>query len=179
VTAAPALAAVPRTRGAQRRFGQRFVRYTRPPRRAVVDAADGYDDRFLWIQAEDPLLLHDATIARVRGTGQVFRVERMIYPTIAYVLSAGSRAALPWSMLATNVAVVLLLTAGLALFLGSEGFAPAWAIVIGLLPGIVIATVRDLSDPTASRRSSPGRSTLTRAPARTRLRPPRHRSCRR
>ena len=68
---------------------------------------------------------------------------------IAYLAAAGQRSAFPWSMLAINVAVVLLATGG---FRGVR--APARMVglvgaVVGLLAGFLSGTVRDLSDPLA------------------------------
>jgi hypothetical protein len=49
-------------------FGSRFVAATHPPAGAIVDSPRGYDGQFFYLQARDPLLLHDSTIAAIRGT---------------------------------------------------------------------------------------------------------------
>ncbi len=131
------------------RFGQQYVRYTIPPRGAVIDTPQGYDGQFFWLQAGDPLVLSDATVARFRGSGQAFRMQRMAYPTVAYVLAGGQRDAIEYSLLAVNVIVVLASTAAFAAYAAGRGWSPRWAIAVGLMPGFLLPTVRDLSDPLA------------------------------
>jgi hypothetical protein len=130
-------------------FGAHSVQYTHPPRGAVVDSPDGYDGQFYWIQANDPLLLHDATVVDLRHTAPGYHLQRVAYPTLAYVLAAGQRSAIPWSLLAVNVLAVLAITAGFAVYARSRGWSDWWALAIGLTPGFVLATMRDLSDPLA------------------------------
>lgn len=131
------------------RFGQLYAKYTDPPRDAVIDSLQGYDGQFFWLQAGDPLLLRDATVARFRGSGQAFRMQRMAYPTVAYVLAAGQRDAIAYSLLAVNLIVVLVSTAAFAAYAAGRGWSPRWAIVVGLMPGFMLPTIRDLSDPLA------------------------------
>jgi hypothetical protein len=130
-------------------FGRTFVQYTHPPPGAYVSPDPGYDGQFFWIQAKDPLLLGDATVTNMRKAGAAFRLQRMAYPTLAFVLAAGEQSALPWTLLAINVIAILALTMGFALFARSRGWSGWWAVAAGLLPGLVAATLRDLSDPLA------------------------------
>src|SRR5947209_2418054 len=50
-------------------FGRQFVRYTHPPRGAIVGSPIGYDGQFYWIQARDPLLVHRTTLADIDASG--------------------------------------------------------------------------------------------------------------
>ncbi|HWF72491.1 MAG TPA: hypothetical protein VG186_04055 [Solirubrobacteraceae bacterium] len=130
-------------------FGHVFAPYIDPPRGALISSPDGYDGQFFYLQAKDPLLLHDSTITAFRASTEAFRMERMAYPALAWLLAAGQQSAIPWSLLAINVFVVLLLTAGFALYAARRDWSGWWALPVGLLAGLLTATLRDLSDPVA------------------------------
>jgi len=72
------------------------------------------------------------------------------YPALAGALSLGSDGALPWTLLGLDVLAVLALSAGAAAFLRAEGRSGWWALAIGLSPGLMLALLRDLSDPVAT-----------------------------
>jgi hypothetical protein len=130
-------------------FGQKLTRYTHPPHGAVINSPYGYDGQFFYLQAKDPLLRHDATVASFQRVGQAFRLQRVAYPMAAYVLAAGQVSALPWSLLAINLLVVLGATGGFAVYARRQGWSGWWALAVGLLAGFLAATLRDLSDPLA------------------------------
>jgi hypothetical protein len=130
-------------------FGQHWVQFTRPPGAALINSPDGYDGQFFYLQAKDPLLLHDSTVAGFRGANEAFRMQRVAYPALAWLLAAGRGSALPWSLLAINVIVVLGITAGFALYARERGWSGWWALAVGFLAGFLTATLRDLSDPVA------------------------------
>ena len=129
-------------------FGQAFVVHTHPPAGALVNSPQGYDGQFFWTQALDPLLLHSSTLVRLRS--EAFRTQRMAYPALAYVLAAGQVKAIPWTMLAINLLVVLAITAAFAAYARRRGWSGWWALAVGLTPGFLLATMRDLSDPLAA-----------------------------
>lgn len=130
-------------------IGSHFRHDVHAPRGARVGSPFGYDGQFFYLQATDPLVLHDRTLRGFERAGQVFRLQRMAYPTLAYVAAAGQRGAIPWSMLAVNIAVVLLATGGFAVYARQRGWSGWWALLVGLLAGFLSGTVRDLSDPLA------------------------------
>jgi hypothetical protein len=130
-------------------FGRSFAHALHPPHNALFNSPYGYDGQFFYVQATDPLLVHNSTIAAFRASGQAFRLGRMAYPALAYVLSAGQARALPWSMVAANVLVVLAITAGFAVYARRRGRSGWWALAIGLMAGLLTGTLRDLSDPVA------------------------------
>jgi hypothetical protein len=130
-------------------FGHHFAPSIHPPRGALINSPDGYDGQFFYLQAKDPLLLHDSTIAAFRASTEAFRMERMAYPALAWLLAAGQVSAIPWSLLAINVLAVLGLTAGFAIYARRRGWSAWWALGVGLLAGLLTATLRDLSDPVA------------------------------
>jgi len=128
-------------------FGELSARQTQPPPGAVIESSRGYDAQYFWIQAKDPLLLRDATIDNLAGS--TFRLQRMGYPTLAYLLALGHTSAIPWTFLAINVLAVVGITLGFALYARRRGWSGWWALALGLMPGLVLATLRDLSDPLA------------------------------
>ncbi|MGH2872705.1 MAG: hypothetical protein ACRDL5_09635 [Solirubrobacteraceae bacterium] len=130
-------------------FGRHYVQYTHPPAGAPIESPTGYDGQFYWIEANDPLLLHGSTVADMVGPAG-YHLQRPAYPLLAYALALGQRAALPWAMLAVNVLAVLGLTAAMAVFCRRRGWSVWWALVIGALPGLLMPTLRDLTDPLAT-----------------------------
>ena len=130
-------------------FGKRWVQFTQPPRAALINSPDGYDGQFFYIQAKDPLLLHDSTVAGFRGANEAFRMQRVAYPALAWLLAAGQRSAIPWSLLAINILAVLGITGAFAFYARRRGWSGWWALAVGLLAGFLTATLRDLSDPLA------------------------------
>jgi hypothetical protein len=127
-------------------FGKNFAAYTHPPSGAIVSRGDGYDGQFFWRQAGDPLLLRDATVASFARANARFRTQRVAYPALAFVLGAGQGEAILWALIAINLAAVLALTYGFARYARSQGWSGWWALAVGLLPGLELATLRDLSD---------------------------------
>ncbi|MGA2012981.1 MAG: hypothetical protein ABSH51_20915 [Solirubrobacteraceae bacterium] len=126
------------------RFGRAFASRIHPPRGAVVDTARGYDGQYFWALARDPLLLRDRTVAAFADQG--FRLQRVAYPALAYLLAAGRPAAIPWVLLAINVIAVLGITVVVGGYARTRGRSEAWGLAAGLLPGFLFATMGDLSD---------------------------------
>jgi hypothetical protein len=125
-------------------FGRAYVAQTHPPAGALIRSSQGYDGQYFWAQAKDPLLLSAQTVNRLGPVG--FRLQRVAYPLAAFLLAGGHEAALPWTLLAVNVFLVLMLTLAFARFAGRAGWSPWWALVVGLLPGFIVATWGDMSD---------------------------------
>jgi hypothetical protein len=130
-------------------FGHLFTGQTHPPAGALLEGPTGYDGQFFWVLGHDPLLLHQSTIAQMRATSapELFRIQRLGYPLLAFLLSAGQSAALPAVLLAINVIVLLAVTAGVGAWLRRRSISPLWALAITLSPGMLLPVLRDLSDP--------------------------------
>jgi hypothetical protein len=131
-------------------FGSQFAAVTHPPAGAGLCGPQGYDGQFFFLQAHDPLLVHDATVSAMRGAGQLFRIQRLGYPLFAAALAGGRAAAIPAALLVLNVIVLLALTAWLAAWLIRRDRSPLWAVAVGLMPGMLLPVLRDLSDPLAT-----------------------------
>jgi hypothetical protein len=126
-------------------FGRDFVNLTHPPPGAVIAPRTGYDGQYFWALAQDPLLLHSRTVATIPG----YRLDRIVYPALAYALATGHVAAIPWTLLAVNVGAVLALTAVFATYARRRGWSAWWALAVGLLPGLLLGTLADLAGPLA------------------------------
>ncbi len=131
-------------------FGRTGVSVIQPPPGAIIRLDQGYDGALFWLEAHDPLVVHDRTVDRLNVAHAEFRAVRVAYPALAGAVSLGSDRVLPWTLLLLDVLAVLGLTAGAAVFLRAEGRSGWWALAIGLSPGLVLALLRDLSDPLAT-----------------------------
>jgi hypothetical protein len=126
-------------------FGADYTAGTHPPPGAIVlhgASASGDDGQFYYLVAQDPL--H----ARLAGlSGQTFRALRLGYPLLVWLVSSISGESVPVSMVVVNVIVVLAVSTGFARYAMRQGWSPWWALVLGLLPGFLTATLHDLTDP--------------------------------
>jgi hypothetical protein len=127
-------------------FGSRSVQYTHPPTGAPLTSPIGYDGQFYWIEARDPLLLSRSTFADMRGPGGGYHFQRPAYPALAFLLAGGRLAALPWTLLMVNVLAIVGVTAAVALYCRRRGWSCWWALAIGLMPGLLMPALRDLTD---------------------------------
>jgi hypothetical protein len=131
-------------------FGRSFAASTHPPAGALVGSPYGYDGQFFYVQALDPLLLHPATASALKLAGAAFRLQRMGYPLVAFVLAGGQASAVPVSLLAVNVLMLCGGCLAAALYTHHRGWSTAWAVALTLMPGMLLPTLRDLSDPLAT-----------------------------
>ena len=131
-------------------FGQHFAPETHPPAGAPVESSRGFDGQFFYLQALDPLLLHDSTLDGLRAAHSGYRLERIGYPALTFALAAGRRSAIPFAMLAVNLLALLALAAGFAAYAYRRGWSTLWAVPLALMPGLLLPTLRDLSDPLAT-----------------------------
>ena len=131
-------------------FGSLFSPAIHPPSGAIVGSIAGYDGQFFYLQALDPLLLHGSTVTAMKATASAYRLQRMAYPLLAYVLAGGRASAIPASMLAVNLIVLLAFSTGIAIYLAGRGWSTLWAVPLTLMPGMLLPAMRDLSDPLAT-----------------------------
>jgi hypothetical protein len=108
------------------------------------DAPVGYDGEFYFAVAADPTHAKDYLPGRA---GIVY--SRIGYPALAYVLSGGSKSALPAAMLAVNLAAVLAATGAIGAWLIRRGLSPWPAALYGLFPGVIFSVFFDLTEPLA------------------------------
>jgi hypothetical protein len=131
-------------------FGKQYTAVTHPPAGAPVDSPAGFDGQYFYLQALDPLLLHDSTVDGLRPLNMGYRLQRAGYPALAWALAAGQRSAIPFGLLAVNVLVLLAIAGGFAVYAYRRGWSTLLAIPLALMPGLLLPTLRDLSDPLAT-----------------------------
>ena len=104
----------------------------------------GYDGQYYYALAADPV---HARYYMPGSAGYVY--SRVLYPAAARAVSLGSADAIPYAMLAINLAAIGAGTLAVAFWLRARG-APAWpAALFGLYPGMIFCAFRDLTEPLA------------------------------
>jgi hypothetical protein len=110
-----------------------------PDSLSVAAHAPGYDGQFYYRLAEGPL----STAARVTGIRfdyPVYRAQRIGYPLLVRLFSAGNPRAIPWVMLLLNVAAAGVIAATAATIVRHW-----WAaLAVALFPGFLLTMSRDL-----------------------------------
>ncbi|MHB1836126.1 MAG: AZOBR_p60025 family cell surface glycopolymer formation protein [Solirubrobacteraceae bacterium] len=126
------------------RFGTDFAAAIRPPHGAVVAKGTGYDGQYFWSLAQDPLILHTRTL--IAFATQTFRLQRIAYPALAWLLAGGRGVLIPWTLIALNLLVIVGATLAFSQWARRRGMSGWWGLAFGLLPGFVYAVLADLSD---------------------------------
>jgi hypothetical protein len=132
--------------------GREFLRsaHTSPALDSVRSSESefGYDGQFYFFIATDPE--HARDYMHVGSEDQsAIRYARIVYPGLAYLLSAGQPGAVPAVLLALNLLAIGGGTWAVALWLRRRGRSPWFAALYGLWPGMIFAVFRDLSEPPA------------------------------
>jgi hypothetical protein len=103
----------------------------------------GYDGQFYYFLALDPQHAHDY----MEAPGTIY--SRIGYPMTVRALSGGNAGLIPYMMVLVNIAAAVGGTLAVAFLLRRRGLSPALALLYGLFPGLVIAVIRDLTEPLA------------------------------
>ncbi len=114
--------------------------------RGVVLHRRGYDGQYFLRLALDPFQLG----RRAFGIGfdAPYRASRIGYPLLAWLLSGGGRpAAVPWALIAINVASMGALGAEGAILAGDAGRRRWWGLLLPGFSGLVTAVARDTAEP--------------------------------
>jgi hypothetical protein len=104
----------------------------------------GFDGQFYFFIAEDPFLRNPLTPPALDNT---LRYRRILYPLLAWVVSLGHRAWLPYSLMAVNVAACTGVVAACGLAARRAGRSPYTALAVAIYPGLWIPLLRDLTEP--------------------------------
>ena len=121
--------------------------------RAIVGSPIGYDGQFYWVQARDPFAAAQRDASQtIDAAGRAYDLQRMAYPAPRGRCSPpGSPVRCPgrccWS---TSLAIVLAITGRGRRLRPGRGRSVWWALAVGLTPGLVMGTLRDLGDPLAT-----------------------------
>ena len=108
-----------------------------------IDDRIGYDGQFYYFMAVDPKHGRDY----MDGPGVIY--SRIGYPMTARALSGGNAALIPYMMVLVNILAAVGGTLAVAFFLKRRGLPPAWALLYGLFPGLILSVLRDLTEPLA------------------------------
>lgn len=125
------------------RIGDRFrASPYLPPTARVFQREDGYDGQFFLAVAYDPLLENPRTLSAVENPR--YRLRRVLYPVLGYLLALGRRSMVPWALVFINIVAAGALGAILAS--EAETLVGAWmAIPLGL-QGLWVALLFSTAD---------------------------------
>jgi hypothetical protein len=103
----------------------------------------GYDGQFYYFLAADPS--HGPDYIESPGT----IASRIGYPMTVRALSGGNASVVPYIMVIVNILAAAGGTLAVAFFLRRHGLSPAFAFLYGFFPGLMVAVLRDLTEPLA------------------------------
>jgi hypothetical protein len=111
-------------------------------RYADLDAGGrtGYDGQFAYYIARD------GGAALPHLDNAPYRLQRILFPAIAGVLSWGNSALVPWVMIAENLTAIVLTTYLLAGWLREKELSPWYALMYSFYIGTLMAYSRDLTE---------------------------------
>lgn len=108
----------------------------------LVFQGDGYDGQYFY---------HTA-LSIVRGERPAVpavRIQRIVYPLAAALLSFGQERGLPYTLIAVNVLAVAIGTAIFIRLLRRRNLSPWWSLLFALNPGMILEVQMDLALPMA------------------------------
>lgn len=128
-------------------LGEVYADHERPPDLPQVDGT-GYDGQFFWRFGNDPFD-HDTAPDEGVQLDNHFRSQRLGFPVLAWVLTAGGRGDVNLALIAINVASL-----GALAFLGAlearrSGRTGWLGLSVAAVPAFVYSLSRDLSEPMA------------------------------
>ena len=124
--------------------GSAFAQVHHVPHGIAIVPGGGYDGQFYYRLALDPANLHRTAYGITLDNG--YRIQRITYPVLAWLLAAGQQAAVPYSLVAVNV-VALGALAWLAALLARDcGRRPAWGLLVAGYFGFLFSLGRDLTE---------------------------------
>jgi hypothetical protein len=121
-----------------------FANPARTPPDLFVLPKNGYDGQFFYRLALNPFNLHRTAFGITFDNA--YRVQRIGYPLLAWLASAGHATAVPDALIAVNVAALTVIG-----WLGAElardcGRHAAWGLLMVAFSGFVITLARDTSE---------------------------------
>ena len=111
---------------------------------SILKNSSGYDGQFFYYICFDPFLT-----GRIhKGMDMAsYRYQRILYPWMVCLISAGKSALFPYALIAVNLLSVLAGTLFCMLFLKQKGLSSWLGFCYALTSGFLIACLRDLSEP--------------------------------
>lgn len=125
--------------------GSVYVKPSRLLPGQIPEAGVGYDGQFYFVIAQDPFLTDPQTAASLDNS---LRYRRLLYPLLAWLLSAGHRVLVPYTLLAVNFLACLGLIGVASRQVVLAGQSQWWAMSLVLFGGVWYGLVMDLTEPT-------------------------------
>jgi len=126
--------------------GDEFTDRTAPADLIVAPNSSGYDGQFYYRIACEPFSTQ-TVVAGVHFDYPVYRLQRIGYPLLVWMLSFGNRAAVPWLRLLVNLAALAGIGAA-AVMATRDLSVPPWScLALALYPGFLLSVSRDLVEP--------------------------------
>jgi hypothetical protein len=127
--------------------GDEFTNPAAAPANVHVNThSPGYDGQFYFRLAIAPFSVKES-VAGVHFDYPVYRSQRILYPILVYLTSAGRTTAVPWSMIAVNLLAAGAIGGAAALVLQLENRSIILAAVsVAMYPGFVLTMSRDLTE---------------------------------
>ena len=125
-----------------------FSHAGRVPRGLGLINGIGYDGQFYYRLALDPANLHRVAYGITLDTP--FRLERIAYPALAWLLAAGRAGAVPWSLVAVNALALAALGVIGGTLSRRAGRHALWGLLLVAYFGFVFSLGRDLTEPLAA-----------------------------
>jgi hypothetical protein len=111
----------------------------------TIREGPGYDGQFYYRLAIEPFSRSRADHG-VSFDAPAYREQRILYPLLAFIFSAGNAAWVPWALIFVNY-VGLCAVAGLGAMLASlAGRTSMWGVAFALYPGFIFTLSRDLTE---------------------------------
>lgn len=111
----------------------------------VFPHVTGYDGQFYWRLAASPTHLGIHRFLGVRLDAG-FRANRIFYPALSWLVAGGSTNNVSWALIAVNAAAIVALVVVALWLLRSTSLSPLYAVSVILVPGLVGALSRDLTE---------------------------------
>ncbi len=125
--------------------GTVFADPAETPANLYVFDSNGYDGQFVWRIAADPTHLKTDRDLGV-AIDEPYRLQRVGYPFLAWLLSFGNTSLLAWSLIAVNVLAVGVLAGCGALFAADHGRSPWFGLAVASVPAFAFTLSRDLTE---------------------------------
>ncbi|MDE3085581.1 MAG: hypothetical protein KGJ77_02350 [Acidobacteriota bacterium] len=120
----------------------------RVPRALELIHGIGYDGQFYFRLALDPADLHHTAYGITLDAP--FRLERIAYPALSWLLALGRPGAVVWSLVAVNVLSLTALGAMAGVLARRSGRHALWGLLLVGFSGFVFSLGRDLTEPLAA-----------------------------
>ena len=104
----------------------------------------GFDGQFYFYIAQDPFLRNPLTAPALDNS---LRYRRILYPLLAWALSLGHRAWLPYLLVGINVAACTAVVGAAATAARRAGRSAWLALAVAVFPGVWVSLLHDLTEP--------------------------------